>query len=42
MHLFKQLSQFSAATIHEALGKYGNLPSAIKPVSASMKICGPA
>jgi 4-hydroxy-4-methyl-2-oxoglutarate aldolase len=42
MDLIKQLSQFSAATIHEALGKYGNLPSAIKPVSSTMKVCGPA
>jgi len=42
MDLIKQLSQFSAATVHEALGKYGNLPSAIKPISATMKVCGPA
>ena len=42
MDLLKQLSQFSAATIHEALGKYGNLPSAIKPISSTMKVCGSA
>ena len=42
MDLIRQLSQFSAATIHEALGKYGNLPSAIKPISSTMKVCGPA
>jgi len=42
MDLIKQLGQFSAATIHEALGKYGNLPSAIKPISSTMKVCGPA
>ena len=42
MDSIKQLSQFSAATIHEALGKYGNLPSAIKPISSTMKVCGPA
>ncbi|MEZ0485607.1 4-carboxy-4-hydroxy-2-oxoadipate aldolase/oxaloacetate decarboxylase [Fibrella aquatica] len=36
------LSRFSAATIHEALGKIGNLPSAIKPISPGMTICGPA
>jgi len=42
MDSIKQLSQFSAATIHEALGKYGNLPSAIKPISSNMKVCGPA
>ena len=42
MDLIKQLSQFSAATVHEALGKYGNLPSAIKPISSTMKVCGTA
>ena len=42
MDVIKQLSQFSAATIHEALGKYGNLPSAIKSISSTMKVCGPA
>ena len=42
MDLIKQLSQFSAATVHEALGKYGNLPSAIKPISSTMKVCGSA
>lgn len=42
MDLIKQLSQFSAATVHEALGKYGNLPAAIKPISSHMKVCGPA
>jgi 4-hydroxy-4-methyl-2-oxoglutarate aldolase len=36
------LSRFSAATLHEALGKTGNLPSAIKPISPGMKLCGPA
>lgn len=42
MNLITELSKFSAATIHEALGKSGNLPSAIKPINATMKICGPA
>ena len=42
MDLIKQLGQFSAATVHEALGKYGNLPSAIKPISSTMKVYGPA
>ena len=42
MDFIKKLSQFSTATIHEALGRYGNLPSAIKPISPKMKICGPA
>ena len=42
MELIKTLSKFSTATIHEALGKWGNLPSAIKPINPKMKICGPA
>ena len=32
----------SAATAHEASGKRGALTSAIKPVAAGMKVCGPA
>lgn len=36
------LAKFSAATLHEALGKVGNLPSAIKPIAPGMKVCGPA
>jgi len=42
MDFIKALSRFSAATLHEALGKYGNLPSAIKPIHPGMKVCGPA
>ena len=42
MTLIEQLSKFSTATLHEALGKIGNLPSAIKPINPKMKICGPA
>jgi 4-hydroxy-4-methyl-2-oxoglutarate aldolase len=42
MDLIKQLSKFSAATICEALGNVGFLPSGIKPIAANMKICGPA
>jgi 4-hydroxy-4-methyl-2-oxoglutarate aldolase len=42
MDLIKKISQFSAATLHEALGKTGNLPSDIKPISSKMKVCGPA
>lgn len=30
------------ATLHEAGGKIGALPSAIKPVAAGMRVCGPA
>jgi len=42
MDTLAQLRQFSAATLHEALGRVGNLPSAIKPISPGMKVCGPA
>ncbi|MEW9668092.1 4-carboxy-4-hydroxy-2-oxoadipate aldolase/oxaloacetate decarboxylase [Ammoniphilus sp. 3BR4] len=35
-------SSFSSATLHEAAGKKGALPSGIKPLSSSMKVCGPA
>ena len=31
-----------AATLHEAGGKIGALPSAIKPVAPGMRLCGPA
>jgi 4-hydroxy-4-methyl-2-oxoglutarate aldolase len=37
-----QLTKFATATLHEALGKAGNLPSAIKPLAPGMKLCGPA
>ena len=42
MDIVSELSKFSAATLHEALGKTGNLPSAIKPIAKNMKVCGPA
>lgn len=42
MNLILQLSKFSAATLCEALGNKGYLPSAIKPIAANMKVCGPA
>lgn len=42
MNLIQQLSKFSAATICEALGNKGYLPSAIKPIAKGMKVCGPA
>ena len=38
----EELSQFGTATIHEALGKIGNLPYQIKPINKDMRICGPA
>lgn len=34
--------RFGAATLHEAAGRIGALPSAIKPITASMVLCGPA
>ena len=39
---YKELAQFGTATIHEALGKIGALPSGIKPLNATTKLCGPA
>ncbi|HMB63029.1 MAG TPA: 4-carboxy-4-hydroxy-2-oxoadipate aldolase/oxaloacetate decarboxylase [Eudoraea sp.] len=36
------LSKFGTATIHEALGKMGNLPYQIKPLNKKMRVCGPA
>eukprot|EP01137_Pigoraptor_chileana_P008879 Opistho-2@56321 len=42
MELIQELSTFSAATICEAMGNKGYLPSGIKPIASNMKICGPA
>lgn len=39
---YKKLSDFGTATLHEAMGRKGNLPHHIKPINASMKLCGPA
>ncbi len=33
---------FGAATLHEAGGKIGALPSAIKPLAPTFRVCGPA
>lgn len=41
-NLIDKAGTFSSATIHEALGKKGALPSAIKPISQGMKLCGKA
>jgi len=35
-------SQFPVATLHEAAGKIGALPSALKPTSESFQLAGPA
>jgi 4-hydroxy-4-methyl-2-oxoglutarate aldolase len=40
--MYKTLSSFSTATICEALGNKGFLPSVIKPIAKGMKVCGPA
>lgn len=40
--LVRQLSRFSAATVHEAQDRLGALDSTIKPVDHRMKLCGPA
>jgi 4-hydroxy-4-methyl-2-oxoglutarate aldolase len=36
------LAGLSAATVHEASGGHGALPSAIKPVVSRFRVCGPA
>lgn len=36
------LSGLAAATVHEAYGAQGALPSAIKPVAPRFRLCGPA
>ena len=35
-------ASISASTIHEAAGKIGALPAAIKPLDPAMRVCGPA
>lgn len=37
-----EASRLGAATLHEAAGRIGALPSAIKPVAPDMRIAGPA
>jgi len=41
-HLVAQASATPSSTLHEALGRIGALPSAIKPVAPAMRLCGPA
>jgi len=36
------IGKFSSATLHEAMGKYYDLPYGIKPISPKMKVCGTA
>ncbi|MBB3191936.1 4-carboxy-4-hydroxy-2-oxoadipate aldolase/oxaloacetate decarboxylase [Halomonas cerina] len=40
--MLHRTSALPTATLHEAFGKRGNLPSAIKPVSPDFKVCGRA
>ncbi|HVS83687.1 MAG TPA: RraA family protein [Pyrinomonadaceae bacterium] len=40
--LIESAAAFSAATLHEAAGQQGALPSAIKPLASNLSICGPA
>lgn len=40
--LVQAAKSLSTATLHEAAGKIGALPSAIKPLDASARICGTA
>lgn len=38
----REAAGISTATLHEAAGKIGNLPSAIKPLSPELTVCGRA
>lgn len=40
--LIERARKLSAATLHEAAGRIGALPSAIKPLNPAMRLCGPA
>lgn len=40
--LLKRASALSAATLHEAAGRIGALPSSLKPLAAHMRVCGAA
>jgi len=39
---FSEVANLSAATLHEAAGRVGALPCAIRPLSPTMRICAPA
>jgi len=38
--MFERAQILGAATVHEAAGQVGALPSAIKPVASGMQVCG--
>lgn len=40
--LIQQIAQLPTATLHEAMGKQGALPSGIKPINQGMTLCGTA
>ena len=40
--VYSSAKPFGSATLHEAAGKIGALPAAIKPVAPGMTVCGPA
>lgn len=40
--IVEQASTLPAATLHEAGGRIGVMPAAIRPVSPGMRVCGPA
>lgn len=42
VNLAHQLAALGAATVHEAIGKIGALPSSLKPVDSSWVLAGPA
>ena len=41
-HQLTQAARLGAATLHEAAGRIGALPSAIKPAAPTMRLAGPA
>jgi 4-hydroxy-4-methyl-2-oxoglutarate aldolase len=41
-NLVVDAQSLSAATLHEAAGKSGALPSAIKPIASGFRVCAPA
>lgn len=41
-NLLERARRLGAATLHEAAGRIGVLPSGIKPVTPEMTLCGPA
>ena len=40
--MYRRASILGAATVHEAAGRIGALPSRIKPINRSWRIAGPA